>query len=87
MTRYTIDRFEDGRWAVLEGEGERITVPREWLPAAAREGDVLSAAEQAETGVSTVRFEIDPTVRDTRLAEARRLRDRLPKGPNGDISL
>ena len=87
MTRYTIDRFEGDTWAVLEGDGPRVTVPRGWLPSAAREGDVLKAIEHGESGVSTVRFEIDPAARDARLEETRRLRDRIPPGPKGDISL
>ena len=87
MTRYTIDRFEDDRWAVLESDGPRVTVPRGWLPSAAREGDVLTATEHDEAGVSTVRFEIDSATRGARLEEARRLRDRIPPGPKGDISL
>ena len=87
MTRYTIDRFEDDKWAVLEGDGPRVTVPRGWLPSAAREGDVLKTIEHGEHGVSTVRFEIDPAARDARLEDARRLRDRIPPGPKDDISL
>jgi hypothetical protein len=87
MTRYIIDRFEDGRWAVLEAEGSRITVPREWLPAAVREGDVLKVTRHDEAGVSTVRFGIDPADRDARLGEVRRLRDLIPSGAKGDIAL
>ena len=87
MTRYTIDRFEDGQWAVLESEGSRVTVPRGWLPSTAREGDVLNATEIDESGASTVRFEIDLVTRDARLEEARRLRGLIRPGPEGDISL
>ena len=87
MTRYTIDRLEDDEWAVLEGEGPRLTVPRGWLPAHAREGDVLKVTEADESGVRVVRFELDPAARDAHLEEARRLRDRIPRGPKGDISL
>ena len=87
MTRYTIDRFEDGQWAVLESEGPRITVPRGWLPSTAREGDVLKATEIDGSGVSTVRFEIDSVARDARLEDARRLRGLIRSGPKGDISL
>jgi len=87
VTRYTIDRFEDDQWAVLESEGPRITVPRRWLPSATREGDMLLATESSESGLSTVRFEIDPAARDARLEEARRLRGLIRSGPKGDISL
>ena len=88
MARYTIDRFE-GEWAVLEGEHARtFTVPREWLPSGAREGDVLTTFEMAEgAGTRTIRFELDPAARDEQLARARQRRDALPPGPKGDISL
>jgi len=86
---YTIDRLEDREWAVLEDErAQTFRIPRQWLPKEAREGDVLSAAdERSADGAQSVQFELDPTTRDERLAETRRLRDQLPRGPKGDISL
>lgn len=89
MKRYTIDRFEDKKWAVLEDDDQvRVTIPRSWLPADAREGDVVDASDHDDIpGMKTVRFQVDTAARDVRLDEARQLRDRLPKGPKGDISL
>jgi hypothetical protein len=89
LPRYTIDRFEGGDSAVLEDDRAHIfRIPRRWLPADAREGDVVSAAEQEEeTAVRILRFEVDPAAREQRLAEARRLREQLPLGPKGDVSL
>ena len=89
VARYTIDRFENGEWAVLENEGARtFKVPREWLPSTAREGDVLTTFEMAEgAGTRTIRFELDPVARDEQVAKARQRRDALPRGPKGDISL
>jgi len=89
VARYTIDRFENGEWAVLEDERARtFTVPRAWLPSTAREGDVLTTIEMAEgAGTRTIRFELDPAARDEQLAKARQRRDALPRGPKGDISL
>lgn len=89
MPRYTIDRFEGVGWAVLEDEhGQTFTVPRGWLPSAAREGDGLKGDATAQTTAATVlRFELDPTARDEQLAKARARRDALPRGPKGDISL
>jgi hypothetical protein len=89
MSHFTIDRFEGADWAVLENDQAQVfNVPREWLPAGAREGDVVQATEHA-TGEATrsLRFEIDPVERGARLANVRRLRDRLPRAPKGDISL
>jgi hypothetical protein len=89
MTRYIIDRFEDGDWAVLEADAQRrVTVLRSWLPASAREGDVLTLSEQDEhAGAKILRFEVDMAARVVRLEEARQLRQRLPEGPKDDISL
>jgi len=89
MTRYIIDRIEDGDWAVLEGDGEvKVTIPRSWLPVSAREGDVVTASQQDELPhAKTVRFEIDAPARVASLDDARRLRDALPRGPKGDISV
>jgi hypothetical protein len=89
MPRYTIDRFEAEDWAVLEDEQARtFRVPRQWLPTGAREGDVVNAAESpAAPAAHSVRFELDTSAREQRLAEADRLREQLPRGPKGDVSL
>lgn len=86
---YTIDRFEEDEWAVLEDEHSRtFTVPRRWLPSEAREGDVVKLVqEEPGTGARVLRFELDPAARAEGLAEALRLRDRLPREPKGDLSL
>ena len=89
MARYTIDRFEDGDWAVLEDDEARtFRVPRHWVPTSAREGDVLKATEAAaEPASRTIRFELDTATRAERLADAERRRARLRRGPKGDIPL
>ena len=86
--QYGVDRIEDG-WVVLEdGDARTFTVPRSWLPANVREGDVVSVSPEEDVeGVRCVRFVIDPAARQERLEEAQRLRSRLPKGPKGDVSL
>ncbi len=89
MPRYTIDRFEGGDWAVLEDDQARtFRIPRHWLPPGAREGDVLTVStDAAESGACVLRFELDPAGREERLDQARRLREQLPRGPKGDVSL
>ena len=89
MPRYTIDRFEDDEWAVLEDEQARtFRIPRQWVPVGAHEGDVLTATEAAaEPATQRIGFELDPALRDERLAEAECRRAQLPRGPKGDISL
>ena len=89
MRRYTIDRFEGAAWAVLEDEDAKtFLVPRRWLPTHARKGAVVIEAAQApDADTVSLRLELDPKGRDERLAEAKRLREQLPAGPKGDISI
>lgn len=89
MPRYTIDRFEGKDWAVLEDDQARtFSIPRHWLPAETREGDVLNVSEQETgAGVRSLRVDLDPAAREERLREAGRLRDQLPRAPKGDVSL
>lgn len=85
---YTIDRFEDNGWAVLEREdGETFNVPRDWLPTGAEEGAVLSLELSAEAKVSTVNFDLDDEATAWRRNEAKELRSSLPKAPGGDLEL
>ena len=46
-----IDRFEDNI-AVLEADGEMVEIPREKLPAEAREGDILNFADGIMKGAA-----------------------------------
>ena len=88
MPHYTIDRLENGDWAVLEDEHARtFNVPRSWLPADAREGDVVTVSEVPATDARLLRFALDLYGREERLKQARELRERLPRGPKGDLSL
>jgi hypothetical protein len=89
MSRYTIDRFDVGDFAVLEDELARtVRLPRRWLPPDAREGDVVEALEQdAEPGARILRFRLDPAARDAQRVEAERLRAGVPRAPKGDLSL
>jgi hypothetical protein len=88
MPRYTIDRFEGEGWAVLEGDDARtFSVPRIWLPAEVREGDVLDVGSQTMGGAHVLRIDVNAKASDERLADADRLRERLPRGPRGDFAL
>jgi hypothetical protein len=84
---YIIDRIEDG-FATLEGpDGAFLALPEPWLPEGAREGDVLEIATRRAAGESTLTLSLDEEARGKRAEELRRLRDTLPRGPGGDISL
>jgi hypothetical protein len=84
---YIIDRIEDG-FATLEGpDGASLALPERWLPAGAREGDVLQIATRRAGRESTLTLSLDEDARQKRAEELRGLRDTLPRGPGGDISL
>jgi hypothetical protein len=88
--RYVIDRIEDDDWIVLEDEdGRTISVPRGWLPAGCREGDVLDLVlEPGEDGqLLHSKWRIDDEARAERAERVRALRDRIPRGPTGDLAL
>ena len=85
-SRFVIDRLEEGVWAVLEAEGSTrsVTVPRAWLPASAKEGDVIQVEQPADGTVNLIVDEEETA----RVAERMRsLRDSLRRGPSGDIEL
>ena len=87
MSHYIIDRFEGTDWAVLEDEQERtFLVPKRWLPTNAREGDVVRETEQSpDTDTISLRLQLDQGARDEYVARMQQKRDRLPKGPPGDV--
>jgi hypothetical protein len=93
-TFWTIDRFEEDEWAVLESDdGESMSVPAYWLPSAAREGQVLRLEHGAEDGPRVepksvqLRFSLDEAETERRRAQVEEIRRSLPPGPEGDIDL
>lgn len=86
---YTVDRRE-GTWLVLEDEsGGMFHVPMAWMPAEAREGDVVRVTAQAGDArpLSNLRLELAPELREARRREATTQRQKLRRGPGGDVSL
>ena len=94
---YVVDRLEDADLVILEDEqGRSLTVPRAWLPNELGEGDVVVVEQQElisedEAGFTTSYRGLDVYV-DHAATQARReraddLRNSLPKGPEGDLSL
>ena len=88
-TRFTLDSIVDGKHAVLvapeRSDPDRpLVLPYPWLPAEAREGDVLTATPLPDGGVS---LKVDRSA--TRAARERlsHLRTRIPRGPEGDLTL
>ena len=84
----TIDHFEAGM-AVLETvTGASLVIPSAWLPAEVAEGDALLLdVKSVAAERSTLEFRVDPEGTERLRAQARRLREALPEGPEGDIDL
>lgn len=86
MQTLVVDRIDDGV-AVLEGDDGTVDVPASWLPAGAREGSVLRVEIARDDVASRLVLTLDPGARAAREAEARELRESIPEGPDGDITL
>lgn len=85
---YTLDRFEDNGWAVLETpEGTMLDVPQAWLPTDAAEGDLLNVASDTDATESTVTFTRDADATEARRRRMKSRRDRLSSSSDGPISL
>jgi len=86
--RYVVDALEPPALATLEGpDGRTVAVPRSWLPALAREGDVLTALATHGDSAVSVRFEIDAAATTERRRAVQERRDGLPVAPSGDLEL
>ena len=94
---YILDRFEDNGWAVLEDEnGISFNIPRFWLPDDLAEGDVVIVEQQEllseggadfATGYRGLDIYTDQEATRQRRERDKDLRDRLAKGPTGDLDL
>lgn len=85
---YTIDRFEDNGWAVLEREdGETFNIPADWLPEDAQDSHVLTLELDTQGKESRLRFVLDDEKTARRREDAKARWEGLPKGPEGDIEL
>ena len=86
--RYVVDALEHPDLATLEGpDGRSVAVPRSWLPAHAREGDVITTLDAHAQADQGVRFEVDAAATDERRRALQERRDGLPGAPPGDLEL
>ena len=86
--RYVIDALEHPDRATIEGpDGRTIAVPRSWLPASAREGDVVRTSATLDDTAEGVRFEVDAAATEERRRSLQERRDGLPGAPSGDLEL
>jgi hypothetical protein len=85
---YAIDRFDGRDWVVLEDDAARtFHIPRSWVPAEAQEGDVLTIDTQDSATATALHITIDRDATARRRRQAEEIRQRLPRGPKGDVSL
>ena len=90
MALFTVDRFADAAWVVLEDDtGRTFSIPKSWVPEDAKEGDVLSLVVDRSGGssVTALNIAIDGEATDQRRRQVGELRQRLPRAPKGDLSL
>jgi hypothetical protein len=86
--RVVIDALEHPAVALVEGlDGASWTLPRAWLPAGAREGDVLRVAVGPGEGASRVTLTIDRDATEERRLAAKERHERIPRAPDGDLDL
>ncbi len=84
---YIIERFTDNGGAVLEGASGAWEVPRAWLPNNAQEGEVIQATATQAADRVEVSLSLDVEATRQRRADLAKKRDRLKRGPKGDINL
>jgi|GEM_PF-3463228 len=85
---YVIEALEHPALARLEAPtGALIEIPRAWLPAGAREGDLLSVSVGSDADATTLRLEVDEEATEARRRGLQQRRDRLPTAPAGDLEL
>lgn len=80
---YVLDRFEDNGWAVLEREaGVTFDFPKASLPTDTQQGDVLVFKRFKDGTLLVYR---DEAAEARRRQEIMRLRERIPRVPDGDV--
>lgn len=85
---YAVDRIERDRVVLVRDTGDEVTVPRESLPLAVREGSVLRVPLATQGGPDWAGARIDRAETERRLREARdTLRELRRRDPGGDIEL
>jgi hypothetical protein len=84
---WIVDAVEDGWVRVEDPAGSMLDLPADWLPEGIREGHVVRV-ETAGRGLDrSVRFTIDEAATERRRATMSDLRERLKRGPSGDLDL
>ena len=90
--RWVLDGLEEDSARVEEDGGRVINVPRWFLPAEAREGEVLRVTRTLAAGSATVTISTDPEATSAALAASRAQVERIAaasraRDPGGDVSL
>lgn len=88
-TTFVIDGLDAGIVRLESDDGRIWHLPAALLPDAAREGDVVAFTRFARADAQAVAWllEVDHAATTARREALRRLRNTLPEGPTGDITL
>lgn len=91
MTRpeaHILDAIEDGVARLERDDGVTMTVPAQWLPQGASEGEMVTIlVEHTGAGSSRITFDIAQGASSDRRDRADATRERLDRAPDGDIEL
>jgi hypothetical protein len=89
---WRIDSMENGVARLEPPQGRRMYLPAAWLPADARENDLLRLRSERDGDSSTLRFERDVEATEAALQHSRDQVERIRRAsrerdPGGDIAL
>lgn len=85
---WIVDRIEEGQWAVLESpELGHVTVPLHWLPSGVHEGVALRLEHTVTSEAATLKFLVDLGGAAEQRARNLAARQRIQRGPGGDLEL
>ncbi|MBA2667214.1 MAG: DUF3006 domain-containing protein [Trueperaceae bacterium] len=88
LGHYVVEAIAHPTLATLEGpDGTLVQVPRAWLPAGVREGDVLKCDAAPADAQPPARLTFDEDATRTRRNEMQRRHDAIPRAPEGDLEL
>jgi hypothetical protein len=84
---WIVDGIEEG-WARVEApDGQFVIWPSAWLPEQVVEGAVLRVEPSGGGLERQVRITVDEAATEQRRAALGGWRDKLPRGPSGDLDL
>jgi hypothetical protein len=84
---WIVDGIEDGVVRIEAPDGQFVTLSASWIPERAEEGSVLRLETSGAGLERLLRLTVDEAATEQRRAALRGWRDKLPRGPSGDLDL